>query len=107
MATEPLTAEGHGKTHSPLPVLDRRGQEYCFNCIIETFESLAYNLAARIVGDRTQAEDCMQEAMLSVYRAFGSFRGENLRAWFLRIVANSCRAPSGRKRPDHPYPWTL
>ena len=33
----------------------------------------------------------MQEAFLSGYQAFGSFRGENLTAWLLRIVANACR----------------
>ena len=37
------------------------------------------------------AEDATQEAFLSGYKAFGSFRGENLRAWLLRIVANACR----------------
>ena len=37
------------------------------------------------------AEDAMQEALVSGYRAFGSFRGDNLRSWLLRIVANTCR----------------
>ena len=37
------------------------------------------------------AEDVTQEALLSGYKAFGSFRGDNLRVWLLSIVANACR----------------
>ena len=44
-----------------------------------------------MLGDRGLAEDATQEALLSGYRAFNSFRGENLRSWLLRIVANACK----------------
>ena len=70
---------------------DRSGQEHCYNCIIETYQTRAYNLAHHILGDWAMAEDATQEALLSGYRAFRSFRGENLRSWLLRIVANACR----------------
>ena len=44
-----------------------------------------------MMGDWAAAEDATQEAFISAYRAFGSFRGDNLRAWLLRIVSNACR----------------
>ena len=74
-----------------MPVEDRTGRAYCFNCILETYQTQGYNLAHRMLGDWAMAEDAMQEALVSGYRAFGSFRGDNLRSWLLRIVANACR----------------
>ncbi len=78
-------------THTALPVKDRAGQEYCYNCLIETYQTQAHNLALRMMGDWAVAEDATQEAFLSGYRAFKGFRGDNLRAWLMRIVANACR----------------
>ncbi len=91
-------------THTPLPVQDRNGQSYCFNCIIETHQSPAYNLARRLLSDWSLAEDAVQESFVSGYRAFGQFRGENLKAWIMRIVANTCRdlLRSRRARPTIP-----
>jgi len=77
-------------THQPLPVRSGKGDFYCFNCVVEEHQSQAYNLAGRILGDWNLAEDALQEAFLSAYRAFSSFRGGNLRGWLMRIVSNAC-----------------
>ena len=37
------------------------------------------------------AEDALQENFVSAYRAFNRLRGEDLAAWVLRIVSNTCR----------------
>ena len=79
------------KSHTTLAVTDRKGQRYCYNCIIETHQTRMYNLAHQMVGDWATAEDIIQDAILSGYKAFGSFRGDNLRAWLMRIAANSAR----------------
>ena len=91
-------------THSPLLVQDRNGQTSCFNCVIETYQAQAYNLARRILDDWSLVEDAMQEALVSAYRAFPRFRGDNLAAWLMRIVANRCRdmLRSQRARPALP-----
>lgn len=88
-------------THNPLPVQDRSGSSYCYNCIIESHQTQAYNLARRLLNDWSLAEDAVQESFVSGYRAFPQFRGENLRAWVMRIVANTCRdmLRSRRARP--------
>ena len=70
---------------------DRAGRKYCYNCIIETHQTHAQNLALRILGDWAMAEDATQDALLSGYNAFGRFRGDNLRSWLLSIVANASR----------------
>jgi RNA polymerase sigma-70 factor (ECF subfamily) len=84
---EPFTCKGH----STLPVQAANGERFCFNCIVEAFQGHMYNLVARILGDWAAAEDVTQEALVSAYRAFPSFRGDNLRSWILRIAANAAR----------------
>jgi RNA polymerase sigma-70 factor (ECF subfamily) len=91
-------------THTPLPVQDRSGHSYCYNCIIESHQTQAYNLARRLLNDWALAEDAVQESFVSGYRSFSQFRGENLKAWVMRIVANTCRdmLRSRRARPTVP-----
>jgi RNA polymerase sigma-70 factor, ECF subfamily len=48
----------------------------------------AYNLARWLVRDPAAAEDVVQDAMVRALDYFASFRGENARAWLLRIVRN-------------------
>ena len=94
----------HTSPHAHLPVHDQTGRADCFNCIIETYQTQAYNLARRMLDDWALAEDAVQEILISAYRSFGRFRGENLAAWLLRIVANNCRdmLRSRRARPTVP-----
>lgn len=91
-------------THTPLPVQGRSGGSYCYNCIIESHQTQAYNLARRLLNDWALAEDAVQESFVSGYRSFSQFRGENLKAWMMRIVANTCRdmLRSRRARPTVP-----
>ena len=90
--------------HPTLPIQDRKGAFYCFNCIVTSFQSPAYSLACRILNDRHLAEDAVQESLTSAYRSFGQFRGDNLRGWLMRIVTNSCRdmLRASRSRPSVP-----
>ena len=90
--------------HVRLPLRDRSGAAHCYNCVIEEFQTAAYNLSIRLLGDWALAEDAVQEAFTSGYRAFHQFRGQNLRGWILRIVANVCRdmLRSLRARPAAP-----
>ena len=49
-------------------------------------------LARWRMGNEHDAEDVMQEASLRAFRYFRTFKGGNARAWFLRIVRNTCYA---------------
>ena len=49
------------------------GDVTTFNLIVERYQSQVYNLAARILGDRTTAEDIAQETFISAYRAIARF----------------------------------
>ncbi len=60
-------------THEPLPVQDRSGATHCYNCIIESMQTQAYNLARRMLDDWALAEDAVQDIFVSVFRSFHQF----------------------------------
>ena len=60
----------------------------------------AYNLARILMRNERDAEDVVQEASLRAFRFFDNFRGENSRAWFLRIVRNTSFTVLKKNRPD-------
>lgn len=50
-----------------------------------------YAVALRMCGNREDAQDCMQEAMLRIYRAMNGFKGQSSFAtWVYRITMNTC-----------------
>ena len=107
MVTAPEST--HCSNHVILLVQDRSGRTSCYNCIIETYQTQAYNLARRMLDDWALAEDAVQESLVSGYRAYPKFRGDNLSSWLMRIVANTCRdmLRSRRARPTVPLDPTL
>ena len=66
---------------------------------VEEFESEAlphlkhlYQTAAHVIGDRTEAEDLVQQTYLQAWKAFDRFQpGTNCRAWLFRILFNVIR----------------
>ena len=50
----------------------------------------AYRLARWLMRNEQDAEDVVQDASLRAFRYFRTFTGGNGRAWFLRIVRNTC-----------------
>jgi RNA polymerase sigma-70 factor (ECF subfamily) len=48
----------------------------------------AYNLAKWLARPPLDADDIVQDALLRAYRAFDSFRGDNVKPWLLSIVRN-------------------
>jgi RNA polymerase sigma factor (sigma-70 family) len=57
----------------------------------------AYNLARWLMRNQEDAEDMVQESYLKAFRFFASFQGTNCRAWFLRIVRNTCYTALGSR----------
>lgn len=58
----------------------------------------AYNVARWLVGDPTLAEDVVQDATVRALRYFGSFRGDNARAWLLQIVRNAAHEARAKRQ---------
>jgi RNA polymerase sigma-70 factor, ECF subfamily len=69
-----------------------------FDTVVVPHLDAAFRLARRLMRDEHDAEDAVQEASLRAFRYFGTFVGGDGRAWFLRIVRNTCyswRRPHG------------
>ncbi len=73
--------------------LAAQGDLDSFSQLIDPLLDPAYRLAAVMLGDRSAAEDAVQEASIKAWRKLRQLRGDaqSLRAWFLSIVANECR----------------
>ena len=65
-----------------------------------------FALVYRLVPDRDQAADAVQEAFLSAYRNLASFRGGSVKSWLGRIAVNAAMdlQRTRRRRPSQPYP---
>jgi RNA polymerase sigma factor (sigma-70 family) len=59
----------------------------------------AYSLARWITGNRTDAEDVVQDASLRAFRAIGSIADGGSRAWVLTIVRNTAYTWLRKNRP--------
>jgi RNA polymerase sigma factor (sigma-70 family) len=68
----------------------RKGDVRSFNQLVLLYQSMAYNLAYRILNDRDAAADATQDAFVSAFKAMRKFRGGSFKAWILRIVTNAC-----------------
>ncbi|HEX9038104.1 MAG TPA: sigma-70 family RNA polymerase sigma factor [Ktedonobacterales bacterium] len=68
----------------------RRGDVAAFNMLVTRYQSMAYGLALRMLGDPEAAADVTQDAFFSAYRNLESYRGSSFRSWLLRIVSNGC-----------------
>ena len=68
----------------------RKGNVEAFNQLVETYQTLVYNVCLRMLGHVQQAEDATQETFFAAFRAISSYRGDSFRAWLLRIASNQC-----------------
>jgi len=69
----------------------RNSKTEAFEALAAQHEQAVYFLCLRMMGNREDALDCAQEAMLNAYRAFDRFKMDGLgKAWFLRIAHNVC-----------------
>jgi len=83
-----------------------RGELAAFNQLVVRHQDRLYALVFRLVPDRDQAADVVQEALFSAYRNLGSFRGGSVASWLGRIAINAAMdlQRARRRRPVQPYP---
>ena len=83
-----------------------RGRLEAFNELVARHQDHLFALVYRLVPDRDQAADAVQEAFFSAYRNLHSFRGGSVRSWLSRIAINAAMdlQRATRRRPSQPYP---
>ena len=71
-------------------VFGERAQE--LDCVVSRYLPMFYTRALRFLGNAPDAEDAVQDALLSAYRRLGQFRGQaQLSTWLITLVTNAAR----------------
>ena len=104
----PVTASDDPVQRRDLILMDqaRTGNLDAFNDLVVCYQDLLYALVVRMVPDRDQAADAVQEAFFSAYRNMDAFRGGSVRSWLSRIAINAAMDAQRlkKRRPADPYP---
>lgn len=68
----------------------RRGDVESFNMLVLAYQDMAYSVAYRVIGEPDAAADAAQDAFISAFNKLDQFRGDQFKAWLMRIVTNAC-----------------
>ncbi|HSJ90317.1 MAG TPA: sigma-70 family RNA polymerase sigma factor [Anaerolineales bacterium] len=82
----------------------QRGDLNAFNALILRYQNLLFGIALRMLGDEDTASDAVQEALISAFSKFRTFRGGSLRSWLARVTVNACYDEMRRKRRQREVP---
>jgi len=99
-----MKSSGEETEHLTLIARAKKGDGRAFEDLARREERALYRHAARIVGPGPDAEDVVQDALLSAWKSVGAFEGTSFRAWLFRIVTNRAldRIRARRRRPELP-----
>lgn len=82
----------------------QHGDLDAFNTLILRYQNLLYGIALRMLNDEDTASDAVQEALISAFSKFNTFRGGSLRSWLARVTVNACYDEMRRKRRQREVP---
>lgn len=75
------------------------GSAGAYAIIVDRYHDRYARYAVRLVGNREDAEEALQDAFVRAYRALGRYEErERFGGWLLRIVVNECRTVAARRR---------
>jgi RNA polymerase sigma-70 factor (ECF subfamily) len=78
----------------------RAGEDRAFELLVRTYVGPLRAVALRLLQNQADADDAVQEALLSAFRGFSSFRADaRLGTWLHRIVVNAALQRLRRRRP--------
>jgi RNA polymerase sigma-70 factor (ECF subfamily) len=92
MGLELAWAGGSGDSEDMLAVRCRTGDRAAFDEIVSRYKLRLFRFAYRLLGDRSEAEDAVQETFIRVYKAIPAYRPDGyFSSWIYRIALNECR----------------
>jgi RNA polymerase sigma-70 factor, ECF subfamily len=95
-----LTVPPRIEVHPAVLAAARRGDARAFAEILRMHDRQLRLLAYRLLGDRDEMEDALQDAAIKAYRALPGFKGRSgVGTWLYRILYNTC-LDSLRRRPE-------
>jgi RNA polymerase sigma factor CnrH len=92
-----MTAE-RPRADAALARLAARGDRTAFNALAARYQEPLYRFIRRYVGDKDEAYDLLQDALVAAWQAIGRYDPDRpAMAWLRRIALNKCR-DWGRRR---------
>ncbi len=80
-----------------------KGDEEAFVRLVREWEGRIYSLAWRMLGNREDAQDAVQDTFISVFRHLKNLRDPgSFPTWIYRIALNQCRAHWRSRAPEIP-----
>lgn len=77
------------------------GEKEAFNQIVSCWEGRIFNLAWRMLGNREDAQDVVQETFLSAFKSIRNLRDpRSFPTWLYQIGLNHCRARRRSRTSD-------
>lgn len=78
------------------------GDVRSFSILVDKHKAKAMTLAMRILKNREDAEEALQDSFVRVYRALASFEWKSsFSTWLYRIVYNTCATAAGKRNGKH------
>jgi len=79
------------KNEAELVSKAKHGDREAFEMLLKKYEARTYSSAYRILGNRSDAADVLQEASIRAFQALSKFSGRSsFGTWFYRIAINLC-----------------
>ena len=74
-----------------------------FSYFIDQYKDMAFSIAFRIVNNREDAEEIVQDSFMKAFRAVHTFRHDSkFSTWFYRIVVNQSLTKRARDKTEAP-----
>ncbi|CAN5727880.1 sigma-70 family RNA polymerase sigma factor [soil metagenome] len=84
------------------------GDSSAFEPLVERYHRPLFRVAARLLGDRDQAQDVIQTSFLKAYQALATCdRQRRFFSWIYRIVVNECLNTLRARRPTQGLDETM
>jgi RNA polymerase sigma factor (sigma-70 family) len=85
-------------THEELVARARGGDRAALEALMRDMKDLVYGLAARMLGNPSDADDATQEILIRLVTSLGSFRGDSaFRTWVYRVASNHLLTARGKR----------
>jgi RNA polymerase sigma-70 factor (ECF subfamily) len=103
MALELTWSGSPADVEDRLAVQCRHGSAAAFDEIVSRYHARLFRFAYRMLLDRAEAEDAVQEAFVRAYRAMPAYRPDGyFSSWIYRIALNECRRRAKGRRNHVP-----
>src|SRR5947207_16030153 len=79
-------------TEDKLAIRCRGGDSAAFDALVDRYQQRLFRFAYRLLRDRSEAEDAVQETFVRAFRGLTSYRPDGFfSSWIYRIALNECR----------------